>query len=134
MTPANTKYKAIGFVFLNGRPPIQDPEQYHDFIDKIWSPEELNLGLKVGIFAPGTILQGNKDTVVVINLDSQDVKPEPNQPKQTLVNISRIIGTKPEPRTIQVKPVCPGCGMTFDLTPTIDWVHRQNLTNIQEVM
>ena len=128
MAYAHTKYTHIGFLTLNGRPPLDDPEQYHDFLGKTWNPQELNLALDLGVLTEGTILQGEKDTVVVINLENQVA------PRQTLVNISKVINIKPERRTVQVKPVCPGCGMTFDLTPTIDWVHHQNLQNIQGVM
>lgn len=134
MANAYTKYTHIGFLTLNGRPPLDDPEQYHDFLGKEWSPQELNLALELGVLTEGTILQGDKDTVVVINLENPEILPEQHQPRQTLVNIGKVVKTKPEPRTVQVKPVCPGCGMTFDLTPTIDWVHRQNLTNIKGVM
>lgn len=62
------RFTCIGFIFLNKRPQFTDPEDYMDFFNRIWSSEDVERELEMGILPPGMLLKaidGNQIEMVV---------------------------------------------------------------------
>lgn len=126
MTQAKSKHTIIGFLYLNGRPPTEDPQDYQDFMGKTWAPEGLNLALQKRILPEGTILENSRNTVVVVKTDKGT---------HTLQDLNQVVKIKNKPkRYTDVRPVCPYCNQTFQITPITEWLNQQNLENLKGVM
>jgi hypothetical protein len=62
------RFTCIGFIFLNKRPQFTDPEDYLDYLNRVWSVEDVDLELEMGILPPGMLLKaidGNQIEMVV---------------------------------------------------------------------
>lgn len=50
-------FKCIGFIFLNERGHFDDPQDYTDYIHRVWTAEEAAHELERGVLPPGMLIR-----------------------------------------------------------------------------